>query len=124
MGFWFLSSAIAHQAGKFIANYTTIDQAKVFREKGVYDCLDNKNVKYDNVDLYKIDVNSRSIDDFKKYSFMFSKDDINAINECYSTQTMNICINVFNNLGYIAIGAAIFLFLLSPLLNRWMHGIK
>jgi POT family proton-dependent oligopeptide transporter len=70
MGFWFLSSAIAHQAGKWIASETAADP--------------------------------------------------NASKE----QTMNQALEVFNNVGLFAIGAAVLLLLLSPILKKWMHGIK
>lgn len=70
MGFWFLSSSIAHQAGKFIAFLTAVDE-------------------------------SVSVE-----------------------QTLAIGLKIFGNLGFIAIGAGVFLFILSPVLSRWMHGIK
>jgi POT family proton-dependent oligopeptide transporter len=70
MGFWFLSSAIAHQAGKWIASETASDP--------------------------------------------------NATKE----QTMNLALEVFNNVGLFAIGAGVVLLVLSPILKKWMHGIK
>jgi len=70
MGFWFLSSAIAHQAGKHIANATAVDE-------------------------------SMSVVD-----------------------TMNKSLEVFTSLGFIAMGSGVLLFLLSPIITRWMHGIR
>lgn len=70
MGFWFLSSAIAHQAGKWIAGETAAEE--------------------------------------------------NATAE----QTMDLALSVFNNVGLFAIASGILLLVLSPLLSRWMHGIK
>jgi POT family proton-dependent oligopeptide transporter len=70
MGFWFLSSAIAHQAGKWIARATTVPGDASPEEK------------------------------------------------------MDAAITVFNYCGFFAIGSALLLLLLSPLLTRWMHGIK
>lgn len=70
MGFWFLSSAIAHQAGKWIASETAADP--------------------------------------------------NATKE----QTMNQALDVFNNVGLFALGAGVLLLILSPLIKKWMHGIK
>lgn len=70
MGFWFLSSSIAHQAGKFIAFLTAVDE-------GVS-----------------------------------------------PEQTLELSLKIFGNLGWTAIGAGVVLFLLSPVLSRWMHGIK
>lgn len=70
MGFWFLSSSIAHQAGKFIAYLTAVDETV-------------------------------SVE-----------------------QSLEIGLNVFGKLGLIGVSAGIFLFLISPILTKWMHGIK
>jgi POT family proton-dependent oligopeptide transporter len=70
MGFWFLSSAIAHQAGKWIARLTTVEGAPTPEE------------------------------------------------------TLTRALAVFNNVGLVALGAGVVLLILSPLLTRWMHGIK
>lgn len=70
MGFWFLSSSVAHQAGKFIANLTAVDS--------------------------------------------------NAT----AAESLDQALGVFNNLGLVAVGAGVFLLLLSPMLTKWMHGIK
>jgi amino acid/peptide:H+ symporter len=71
MGFWFLSSAIAHQAGAFISKMTTT------------------------VDKYAPPV-----------------------------ETLAASLNVFNGVGYTALGSAAVLLVLSPLLTKWMHGVK
>ncbi len=70
MGFWFLSSAIAHQAGKWIAGETAMDK--------------------------------------------------NATKE----QTLDLALGVFNDVGLFALGSGVLLLLLSPIIKRWMHGIK
>jgi POT family proton-dependent oligopeptide transporter len=70
MGFWFLSSAIAHQAGKWIAGETAADK------------------------------------------------------DATPEQTMDLALGVFNNVGLFAIGSGVLLLLLSPIIKRWMHGIK
>jgi len=70
MGFWFLSSAIAHQAGKWIAGETV------------------------------------------------------APKDATPEQTMDLALGVFNNVGLFAIGAGVLLVLLSPLIKKWMHGVK
>lgn len=70
MGFWFLSSAIAHQAGKWIASETAAEK--------------------------------------------------NATPE----QTLELALGVFNNVGLFALGAGVLLLLLSPIIKKWMHGIK
>lgn len=70
MGFWFLSSAIAHQAGKWIAGAMAVDSkapAEVRLEKSL---------------------------------------------------------EVFNQVGLFAVGCGVLLLLLSPIIRRWMHGVR
>ncbi len=69
MGIWFLSSSIAHQAGKFIATET-------------------------------------------------------ASENLLPTESLTIYTGVFMNVGYIALGAAAVLFVLSPFLKKGMHGVR
>jgi amino acid/peptide:H+ symporter len=70
MGFWFFSSAVAHQAGAFVSKMTTVD----------------------------------------KYA--------------PPLETLNASLTVFNGVGYTALGSAVLLLVLSPLLTKWMHGVK
>jgi POT family proton-dependent oligopeptide transporter len=70
MGFWFLSSAIAHQAGKWIANETA------------------------------------------------------AAPDATPEQTLDLALGVFNNVGLFALGSGVLLLALSPIIKKWMHGIK
>jgi len=70
MGFWFLSSAIAHQAGKWIASETAAPK--------------------------------------------------NATKE----QTLDLALGVFNDVGLFALGSGVLLLLLSPIIKKWMHGVK
>jgi len=70
MGFWFLSSSIAHQAGKLISNLTAVDE--------------------------------------------------NATKE----ESLDMAMKVFNQVGFVAIGSGVLLLLLSPMIKKWMHGIK
>jgi POT family proton-dependent oligopeptide transporter len=70
MGFWFLSSAIAHQAGKWIAGETA------------------------------------------------------APKDATKEQTLELSLGVFNQVGLFAIGCAVLLLVLSPLLKKWMHGVR
>lgn len=70
MGFWFLSSAIAHQAGKWIASETAADK------------------------------------------------------DATAEQTLDLALGVFNNVGMFALGSGVLLLVLSPILKKWMHGIK
>ena len=43
---------------------------------------------------------------------------------CLRQDTLKLGLGVFRYLGLIAIGCGIFLFLLGPIISRWMHGIK
>ncbi len=70
MGFWFLSSAIAHQAGKWIASETVADK------------------------------------------------------DATPVQTLDLALGVFNNVGFFALGSGVLLLALSPIIKKWMHGIK
>ena len=70
MGFWFLSSAIAHQAGKWIASETVADK------------------------------------------------------DATPMQTLDLALGVFNNVGFFALGSGVLLLALSPIIKKWMHGIK
>jgi proton-dependent oligopeptide transporter, POT family len=70
MGFWFLSSAIAHQAGKWISRATTIAEDAAPEAK------------------------------------------------------MDAALNVFLYCGAFAIGSALLLLALSPILKKWMHGVR
>lgn len=73
MGFWFLSSAIAHQAGKWIAKATTTQ---------------DPNVKLS------------------------------------PQQSLDLSLSVFTNVGFFALGSALLLLILSPILKKWMHGVE
>ncbi|MEM7784403.1 MAG: MFS transporter, partial [Planctomycetota bacterium] len=68
MGFWFLSSSLAHLLGKFIAQETASD------------------------DLTAV-----------------------AALEQYS--------GVFTQVGWMAVGAGLFLLVFSPIVKKWMHGV-
>lgn len=71
MGIWFLSSSIAHQLGKTIANLTAIDPSSSTPQ-----------------------------------------------------ESLDLAMGVFNNIGFFAIGSGVLLFLLAPMISKWMHGIK
>ena len=70
MGFWFLSSSIAHQAGKHIARLTAVDE---------------------NISI---------------------------------EQTLDISLSVFNGVGLTALAGGVFILIMSPLITKWMNGIK
>lgn len=43
---------------------------------------------------------------------------------CLRQQSLGLSLNIFQWLGFVAIGCAVLLFLLGPMVSRWMHGIK
>lgn len=73
MGAWFLSSSLAHQAGKWIGE------------------------------------------------MMFDEEKIQGLTASESLETS---LGVLTQVGMFAIGAAVLLLILSPILKRWMHGVK
>lgn len=55
----------------------------------------------------------------------FSDTAINKqINGAVAQKTLGLSLSVFRMLGFIAIGGGLFLMLISPIVGRWMHGIK
>ena len=44
--------------------------------------------------------------------------------QCLRQDTLTLALSVFQKLGFIAIGCGVLLFLLGPMVSRWMHGIK
>ena len=38
--------------------------------------------------------------------------------------SLELCLGVFTNLGLFAAGAGLLLILASPIISKWMHGIK
>lgn len=43
---------------------------------------------------------------------------------CLRQQSLSLSLAIFQWLGFVAIGCAVLLFLLGPIISRWMHGIK
>lgn len=95
MGAWFMSSAVAHHIAGIIAKLTTVDTEA-------------------NITPGKLAIDQGIIS---------SADD-------YSTQALQSFDNlaqytsVFEVLGWIAVACGVFVFAISPLLKRWMHGVR
>ncbi|MBO0700192.1 MAG: hypothetical protein J2P46_17465, partial [Zavarzinella sp.] len=70
MGFWFLSNAIAQQAGKHISQLTAVAE------------------------------------------------------DATKEESLQAAMKVFNQVGMFAVASGVLLLLLTPMLKRWMHGIK
>lgn len=43
---------------------------------------------------------------------------------CLRQDSLDLALGVFKMLGFIAIGCGLLLFLLAPMISKWMHGIK
>ncbi len=47
-----------------------------------------------------------------------------AVIRCLRKDSLGLALGIFQMLGFIAVGCGILLFLLGPMVSRWMHGIK
>ncbi|MCO6495170.1 MAG: peptide MFS transporter [Bacteroidetes bacterium] len=193
MGIWFLSSSIAHQGGKHIAEFTTVDEAKIIQDEQFKSRIEDKNIvkviesesfhklmEESSVDKSLIDESTvtalntmadsnmyavatlfikekyekaiqleteaekqKAIDESTIRFLIYGNDDkvLGQIPEAEADKLINESISgtvisslridslalgmkVFKYLGYIAIGCAVILFALGPIISRWMHGIK
>lgn len=183
MGFWLMSSAVAHQVGAPIARLTSIDEKELLESDGFKSCMTDANlascmaapsfvacIKEGSVDgciassAFLTDYKNKTGQQFyvgkvkiagstNKTATFVTKDasfansttldsgalkslsnmDIKAlkagspqavIGSCLSQQSLGKCLSVFTKLGFIAVGCGIFLLLLSPIITRWMNGIK
>lgn len=193
MGIWFLSSSIAHQGGKHIAAFTTVNEATVIKEESFKNRIEDKNVvsvlesetfihslgEYsvekaliDNQTLSALNGTDKTpkyavatlqikelydkatdaqddaeknkiIENSTRHFLVNASDKLNhgIVTEAEAEQIINTSISgkviaslrtdalalgmgVFKYLGYIAIGCALLLFALGPIITRWMHGIK
>ncbi|MCP4602054.1 MAG: peptide MFS transporter [Proteobacteria bacterium] len=48
----------------------------------------------------------------------------NASGTTDAAQSLGIYVGVFENISYVAVSVAVLLFLLSPLLKKWLHGVE
>lgn len=64
---------------------------------------------------------------------VLSKDEVTAafdassssdVIKCLRNDSLSLALSVFRMLGFIAIGCGVLLFILGPMVSRWMHGIK
>jgi POT family proton-dependent oligopeptide transporter len=189
-GIWFLSSSIAHQAGKHIAKLTTVSEKTIIASDDFQASevgAEFKNVLVQKENLSFIDDNgvgnlitqdsfiqsinqvsgktyNRStaiISDIEKEAENYSgkkKESVlksasvdylvegeptktrvasreefenllkgtptEAINNFVKGQSLKKGLSVFSLLGFFAIGCGLLLFILGPLISRWMHGIR
>lgn len=66
----------------------------------------------------------KEINTIADYEQLIEKTPSTAIDEVIKKESLNKGLAVFSKLGLIAIGCGAFLFLLGPVISRWMHGIK
>lgn len=195
MGIWFLSSSIAHQAGKHIAKFTTVSEAKIITNDSFKSNIDDERLlkvmaSEDFVNLLKeyptekalisdqvlellnegyevpkyakatlqvqelVDranaldndiLKNRTLEESKKTYLVYSDNgeikDAGILNQDRASElieasvsgtvisalrndSLTLGLGVFRLLGFFAIGCGVVLFLLGPMISRWMHGIK
>jgi POT family proton-dependent oligopeptide transporter len=180
MGIWFLSSSIAHQAGKHIAKLTTVSEKSIVEDKAFTESLPDAEYKalfadaafigsLDKFSIEKALVSPVAIDrlNAESTSWNYFKDSVSVesaeakgteyflsrnpkadstsvtaapqiqeaeariqasptgtIVSSLREQSLSIGLSVFQLLGFVAIGCGIVLFLLGPMVSKWMHGIK
>ena len=180
MGIWFLSSSIAHQAGKHIAKLTTVSEKSIVEDNAFTESLSDAEYKalfadaafigsLDEFSIEKALVSPVAIDrlNAESTSWNYFKDSVSVesaeakgteyflsrnpkadstsvtaapqiqdaeariqasptgtIVSSLREQSLSIGLSVFQLLGFVAIGCGIVLFLLGPMVSKWMHGIK
>ncbi|MEZ5032329.1 MAG: oligopeptide:H+ symporter [Saprospiraceae bacterium] len=190
MGIWFLSSSIAHQAGKHIANFTAVNEQEIVQSDSFRECfsdetleaalqqpnvLDGKSLEETLVsDDFVSALNASSSTPYyvarlqikeikekadkmtnevardkelnKSFVTVLTKNpefaqNVNVISRadvvtavegsatgnvisCLKGDSLNLSLGVFRMLGFFAIGCGLLLFVLGPMVSRWMHGIK
>ncbi|MEZ4920546.1 MAG: oligopeptide:H+ symporter [Saprospiraceae bacterium] len=192
MGIWFLSSSIAHQAGKHIAKLTAVDEAKIVQSESFRSCFTDERLETTMVDFaeaikenglektlaseaFIAQLNTGADDnqyfaanvqitelkekamkisneqarnkelDASIRTFLtqdaslaggtkelskaeateiFEKSSTGAVISCLKDDSLKLSLGVFRLLGFVAIGCGLVLFLLGPIISRWMHGIK
>jgi POT family proton-dependent oligopeptide transporter len=191
MGIWFLSSSIAHQAGKYIAILTSVDEVAIIQGENFKSCftddrleyailenaskigeqglektlisdqfVSNLNVASNDKPYFKATVQISELKDKAmklsgaekdkalnaSYSYFLTQDaslsagtvalsnaeyktlleasSTGAVISCLKADSLKLSLGVFRLLGLIAIACGGILFLLGPMVSRWMHGVK
>jgi proton-dependent oligopeptide transporter, POT family len=193
MGIWFLSSSIAHQAGKHIAKLTTVSESQIMAGDSFKGCVQDPELLSavssesfrDSLKVYPLEkaltsdwfvqslnsgketpkyfVGSITLSDRIKSATDMSEGETkdkaikdatvsflttdaayadtkvlpnteaNSLIEssvggqiisCVRNDSLKLGLGIFRMLGLIAIGCGVLLFLLGPMVSRWMHGIK
>lgn len=193
MGIWFLSSSIAHQAGKHIAKLTAVNEAQIMTKETFQSNISDEKLKkvlaseeftkmLGDISVEKAlvsdkglamlneglaepryvkaqvqvqeeaekaakiadeKVKQKTLEQSTKSFLVYSDkntepqtapaEKANQIIESSLSGTvisalrmdsMTMGLSVFSKLGFFAIGCGVLLFLIGPLVTRWMHGIK
>ncbi len=184
MGFWMLSSAVAHMAGAPIARLTAINESEILGGDSFKSCMTDSNIsqclndpsftaclkdggsvdaciaskefltnynKKSSTPYYvavakiagsankttrfitsdksyqgseNLDVEKMKELDTKQVAALTAGSPATIVGSCIAKDSLGLCLGVFTKLGFFAIGCGIFLLLLSPIITKWMHGIK
>ncbi len=191
MGIWFLSSSIAHQAGKHIAQLTAVDEAAIVQGDSFKDCFADEQLEVaiisyaDSIRAFGLENTLVSepfiqvlnqdtakapyykatiqISEMKEKAMglkgkaqeealsasyvsfltqdaslagatrelpraesrkLFDQSSTAGVVSCLKNDSLVLSLGVFRMLGFVAIGCGFLLYLLGPMISRWMHGIK
>ena len=185
MGFWLMSSAVAHQVGAPIARLTSVNETELIKSDSFKSCMTDEAIagmiaspsftacldkggsvdgcitnvsflkEYENKTGKKFYIGKAMIKgsadkvatfvtrdasfegsaDFTEVSQMkqLTNKEIKElktdspqqiVGTCISENSLGLCLSVFTKLGFFAIGCGVLLLLLSPVIIKWMHGIK
>lgn len=195
MGIWFLSSSIAHQAGKHIARFTTVSESKIIQNPEFKKYIEDQRLfqvlsgqEFDQLmkemSVEKALVNEKTLQllnqglespryaiatlqiqeavdranslsnetqrqkalaesqkTFLVYSDNGATKDYGIVPQSKASEllegsisgtvisslrndSLDLGLGVFRKLGLFAIGCGVLLFILGPMVSRWMHGIK
>lgn len=183
MGFWLMSSSVAHMAGAPIARLTAVNENDVLKSEAFKSCMTDKSLlnalstpaftkcldggsvdgcltsaefvnTYNQSSSTKYYIGQAMIKGSANKTAKFLTTDASfngsdklkteqlkelsnaeikslsagspssVVGSCLSQQTLGLCLSVFRILGFFAIGCGVLLLLLSPIISRWMHGIK
>jgi proton-dependent oligopeptide transporter, POT family len=197
MGIWFLSSSIAHQGGKHIANMTAVNEKKIVQSESFQSCMSdwpeirdgisdttflnklgdkslentitsaefvdylnqysssinyytgkiqveekkkkaerikNKKAKSEALersyvtfltdDAQYADTNNIQVISFDDFEGIYDESYTGEVVQCLRQDSLHLGLRIFRILGFIAIGCGVLVFLLGPMVSRWMHGLK
>ncbi|MCO5253411.1 MAG: peptide MFS transporter [Bacteroidetes bacterium] len=81
MGIWFLSSSIAHQGGKHIAEFTTVSESKIVKSESFKNRIEDKNI----VKVIENDAFIKSLEDNSVEKSLISEQMLTNLNQASDT---------------------------------------